>query len=150
MRLVELGFERQNAEHEVDGFANRRDARLPPRPDLRAHVLHGLESRALQRRRSGTIEILRVDADERVDVALLDARDQLAAQREDAPQVRQHLEEAHDGDLLGAIPRLAAGRDHLRPRHADELCVWRLRLERLDEPRAERIARRLARHQRKS
>ena len=64
-------------------------------------------------------------------------------------QVRQHLEEAHDGDLFGAIPRLAAGRDHLRPGHADELGVGDLRAQRLDEPRPERIARRLSRHQRK-
>ena len=63
---VELRLERQHAEHEVDGLADRRDARLPPRPDLRAHVLHGLVCRRASAPPRRAIEVLRVDADEHV------------------------------------------------------------------------------------
>src|SRR5262245_38286168 len=98
VRLVKLRLERENAEHEVYGLADRGDARLAPRPDLRAHVLHGLDAGALQRRRSRLIEVLRIDADERIDSLALDARDELPTQRKDPPQVRQHLEKAHHGD----------------------------------------------------
>jgi hypothetical protein len=145
VRFVELGLERQDAEHEIDCVADRRSARLPPCPHLRAHVLHGLDACSLQRGRSRLVEILSVDTDERVDFGTLDAGHELAAQRENPPQVRQDLEEAHDGDLLGAIPRLTTGRDHLRPGHAHELGIGHLRFQRLDEPRPERVARRLPR-----
>ena len=93
---------------------------------------------------SRQIEVRRVDADEHVGRQRLDPLAELAAHLQKPRQVRQHLGEPHDRELLGAIPRLAARRDHLGPRDADERRIGHARLQRLDEPGAERVARRLA------
>ena len=56
--LIKLALEGQQAQHEIHRFVHRVHAALPPRPNLRTHVLHGrnpcpMELRARRRLVSG-------------------------------------------------------------------------------------------------
>jgi hypothetical protein len=77
--LVEASLERQHAEHEIDGRADRFHAALAPCPNLRAHVLNGRDAGGLEPARRGQIEVGRIDTDENVGGQRLDAFAELAA-----------------------------------------------------------------------
>ena len=59
----------------------------------------------------------------------------------------QNLEQTHDRERLGRLPAFTARGQHFRSRHAEELCIRREPLQRLDQCRAERITGRFAGHQ---
>ncbi len=117
---IELRLERQHAEHEIDGVADRLHATLAPGPDLRAHVLHRRNPGVLQALGERQVEVRRVDADEHVCGQRLGPFAELAADAQQARQMRQHLGQPHDRQLFSTEPGLAARRDHLRPGDADE------------------------------
>ena len=118
VRVVEAAFERQDAEHEVDRLADRPHASLAPRPDLRAHVLHGRDALRLELPRDAQVEFGRVDADEHVGPLADQAGDQVATQAQQPRQVPEDLGEPHHRELVGRVPGLATGIDHARARDA--------------------------------
>ncbi len=64
--IVEALLEGQQAQYQVHGLVNAARAALPPRPDLRADVLHRRDAGGVQVARQAQIEFRRVDADEHV------------------------------------------------------------------------------------
>ncbi len=118
--VVEALLERQQAQHQIDRAADRPHAPLAPRPDLRADVLHGADPARLQARRDPQVELLGVDADVDVGPLRKHAREQVAANAQQARQMRQDLEQPHHGEIFGALPGLAARGNHARPCDAGE------------------------------
>ncbi len=144
--LVKPLLKRQQAQHQIDRSVNVSHSALAPCPHLRAHVLHRRDSGGAQIARKAQIEFWGIDADENVrpgaEKVAPDARTQLEQPR----QVAQNLEQPHDRERFGRLPRLAARGLHFRTGDAEELCLRRKPLERRDQRRAQRIARRFARH----
>ncbi len=102
---------------------------------------------ALQLLLEPEIEVRHVDADDDVGRACMESFDERAPQPDQPRQMRDHLDQAHDAEVVGRRPGLAAERHHLRPGHAEELRVGHARANGRDERRPERVARRLARDQ---
>ena len=69
------------------------------------------------------VEFLVVDADEHIGPPLDDLPAQGAAQPHEARQVREHLGEPHDRQLVDVVPGRAAGGLHLRAGDAGEFGV---------------------------
>jgi hypothetical protein len=139
--VVEALLKRQQAQNEIDRSADRPHAPLTPRPDLRADVLHGADPLRLQARRDPQVELLGIDAD--VDVGPLreHAREQVAADAQQTRQVRQDLEQAHYGEILGTLPGFAAGCKHARPGNACEPRARQASTQRFDQLCTEVVAR---------
>ena len=95
---------------------------------------------AFRRGASPQVEFLGVDADVHVGPLREHAREQLAADAQQARQVRQDLEQPHHGEIFGALPGLAAGGDHARPGDAGEPRARQARAQRFDQVRAELVA----------
>ncbi len=145
--VVNRPLERQQAEHQVEEAGHAPRAATPPRPDLRAHVLDGAQSRFVQGGREAQVEFRRIDADEDVRPELQHRRTDAPAQRQQSRQVVQDLEQAHDRQLLGVREALAAGRLHARPGDAHEARPRRARGDRFDQGSPEVVARGLAGHE---
>ena len=117
VRRVELGLERQQAQHQVDSAVPI----VRTRPCRHAHTC-GLTyctvrmPAALSPLREAQVELRGVDADEHVRARRQEARAQRRAQPQQARQVREHLREPHDRELIGGAQRLAACGQHLRTR----------------------------------
>ncbi len=77
---IELGFERQQAQHQVTAPSNGARATLPPRPDLRADILHRCNAARLEARREVQVERRRIDADKHRRLPGEQARQQHRAQ----------------------------------------------------------------------
>ncbi len=142
--VVHAALERQQAQHEVEEARHARRAPAPPGPDLRAHVLHRPQARRMQRRREAEVELGRVDPDEDIRTAFEQRAADPRAQRQQARQVMQDLEQSHHGELLGIGEALAAGGLHARPRHADEARARRALADRRHQRGAQVVARGLA------
>ena len=117
---IEIRFEGEQAQHQVHRRADGAHAPLSPGPDLRAHVLHGSEARALELLGEPQVEFLVVDADEHVGPPFEDPPPQIGAQPHQARQVREHLGESHDRQLLDVVPGGATGGLHLGARDTRE------------------------------
>ena len=144
--LVEVRLEGQQAQHEITGGADAAHAALPPGPDLGTYVLHGAHIDAFQTARQRQVELRGVDADEDIRRRGAETPPQLRPQPQQPWQMLQHLGESHDGELLGARPRFAALRDHLRSRHSKAVHAGGALAQRRYERRTELIAGMLARH----
>ena len=118
-----LLLEGQQAKHAVNGFSNRLDPARAPRPDGRADVVDSRDSRRTQARLDAQVEIRRVDTDKHVRRVVLPAVDERPAQTQQARNVPQRFDEAHDGQFLGVGPVIAAGLKHRRSGDALELRV---------------------------
>ena len=138
--VVDAALERQQAQHEVEEARHARRAPAPPGPDLRAHVLHRPQARGMQRGREAEVELGRVDADEDVRTAFEQCAADARAQRQQARQVVQDLEQSHHGEFLGVGEALAAGGLHARPRHADEARARRALADRRHQRGAQVVA----------
>ena len=143
-RVVHAALERQQAQHQVEEARHARRAPAPPGPDLRTHVLHRPQSRRVQRGREPEVELRRVDADEDIRAAFEHRAADSRAQRQQARQVMQDLEQAHHGELLGVGKALAAGGLHARTRDPDEARARRTLPDRGHQRRAQVVARGLA------
>ena len=109
--------------------------------------MHRRDARRAQLARQAEIEFRRIDADEHVGRGPQEFAPHARPQPQQPRQIAQDLEQAHDGKRLGRLPGLAACREHLRSGDAEELRVRRQVPQCADQPRAERVARRLSRHQ---
>ena len=147
MLIVKALLKGQQAQHQIHRVSNVAHAALPPRPNLRAHVLHGRDAGGVQTARHSQIGVRRINADKHVRTLRqehsLDAREQLQEPR----QVAQHIEQAHDREGLRRLPTLAAGCLHLRSRHAEEFRIGRKPAQGHNEVGTQRIARGFARQQ---
>ena len=99
---------------------------------------------AFRRGASPQVELLGIDADVDVGPLLEHAREQVATDAQQTRQVRQDLEQAHHGEILGALPGFAAGRDHARPGNACEPRAGQASAQRFDQVSAEVVARSFA------
>ncbi len=144
VRVVEPAFERQHAEHEIDGLADGAHPALPPCPHLRTDVLHRRNTLRLELGRDAEIEFGRVDADEDVGSRGEQSRDEVAAQAQQARQVPHDLGETHDREFVGRYPGLTARLHHARSGHAE--CTQRRlpRVQCAQQSAAEVVARGLA------
>jgi hypothetical protein len=131
----------EQAQHLVDRAADLARTALAPGPDLGRNVLDRLQPPGAQALGDAEIEGGGIDADEDVRTRRHEARHEGATQAQQARQVRQHLGEPHDRELLGGRPGLAAGSGHLRAGHAKALDLGVQRLERCDQRGSELISR---------
>ena len=145
--IVEALFERQQAQHQIDGFMDAARPALPPRPDLRTHVLHRRNAGGAQVARQAQIEFRRIDADEHVRPGRQEQAPNACAQTQQPRQMAQDLEQAHDGERFGGLPGLASRSLHLRAGNAEEFSARREPAQRMNQIGAQRVARRFARHQ---
>ena len=136
---VELLFERQQAQYQIDGCADPAHAPRAPGPDLRTHILHGAKSRSSQIARQPEIEFRRIDPDEDIRTLREQSFAQLSAHLQQPRQVTQHLEKPHDRESLRVRPGFATLRLHLRTRHAKESCRRIACAQRTDQRRAELV-----------
>jgi hypothetical protein len=77
--LVDRLLEGEDGEHVVDGALDLVDALAPPRPDGRAHVVHGADALRAQLRLEGEVEVGRVHTDEDIGPVLDEALRELLA-----------------------------------------------------------------------
>ncbi len=133
MLAVEPGLEREQAQHQVTGSGNAADPALAPGPHLRTHVLDRGNVLRPQLCLQADIEGRRIDADEDMGTPADHVPHQPAAQREQPRQVRERFDQAHDRQLMGVGPHLAAGRAHPWPRNAEGLDVADARAQSLEQ-----------------
>jgi len=81
------------------------------------------------------------DADVHVRLRGQNALEEITADAQQPRQVRDDLEQAHHGEIFGAIPGFAAGRQHARAGNACEPRVGHARAQRFDQMCAEVVAR---------
>ena len=141
MLVVELLFERQQTQDEIDGRTDRSHASLPPRPHLRAHVLDDRNASLFQLRRQAQIEFLGIDADVHVGPLRCQPLEQLTPDAQQSRQMREDLDQAHDRQALDALPRFAARLDHPRAGDAGKARLRKARTQCVNQPRAKVVAR---------
>jgi hypothetical protein len=147
MRVVKRFLERQQAQDQIDGVADRTHPPLSPGPYLRTHVLNGRNATGLEAWRDPQIEFLRVDADVHRGSFGKHALDQVATDAQQSWQVRNDFEQPHDGEALCSFPRLTAGSNHSWAGDTGEACLWQSLPQCCDQLRAEVVPRRFSRHQ---
>ena len=145
---VERRLEGQQAQHQVAGARDATDPPLAPRPDLRAHVLHGLDARRAQPRAQAEVELGRVDTDEDVGPPGREFAAQAAAQPQQPRQVPEHFRKAHDREFMRVGERLATRGPHGRSAHPTHGKARATRAQLSDQRRPELVARSLAGHDR--
>ncbi len=119
---VEGRLEGQQTQHQVAAARDLARPPLPPRPDLRADVLHG--ARCPGRLKRPASVRLKAGASTPMNTCGRQASSspqQPRAQRQQARQMPQRLDQAHDGQLVRIGKRLAAGGAHRRTGDAAHL-----------------------------
>ena len=136
---VQRRLEGKDAEHQVRRFANGLDATRPPRPDRRTDEMRGLYAGLAKLLFQPEIEVRRVDTDNDVRRRLGPAPRQVPTQPQQAWNMGQRFDQAHDGQGLGRLPALAACLDHRRTGNALEACIGTARPDGPDQARAEDV-----------
>src|SRR5262249_54709232 len=96
-------------------LADRREPLRPPRPDLRADVVHDRNAQPPDAAREPEIEIGKVDDDERVGPVVASGGDGRAERRERSRQLGHRFRQTGDGEPAIVFEQPAARRLELRP-----------------------------------
>ena len=87
------------------------------------------------------VEVRRVNTDEYIGRRIRPTPHQFAAQSQQARDMFQRLDQAHDGKRFGRFPLLAACFEHRRAGDAFELGIGNRSAKRTNQPGTERVAR---------
>ena len=120
---IKIGLEREQAQNQIAAFGDAAYAALPPGPDGRTDVVHGLDATLAQSPLQPQIEIRRVDADHAAGAVVAEALHQFRPQAKQARQLLDHFGQAHHRQRVDGLDGLTTGGDHARTGHAIELCL---------------------------
>jgi len=110
--------------------------------------VHGADAGVLEFGLEPEVEVRGIDADEYVRPPCEHAFADIRAQAQQARQVVQHLDEAHDREFAAVVPAIQAGRAHGGAADAGEFGVGMALPQFLDQAGAEQVARGFAGDQR--
>ena len=106
---IELLLEGEDHQHLADVLPHQLDARLPPRPQLRADVVDHRDAALVQLARQAKIEVGEVDQHGGVGAAAFGLGHHVAKAPVDARDVLDHLDHADHRDLVSVDHEFASG-----------------------------------------
>ena len=115
------GFlERKDDEDTIGELSNRGEPTRPPRPDLRADVVHDRDTEAPDASRQPEVEIRKIDDDQGIRALVAGGGGQRAERRERSRQLGDGLGQPGDGEPAIIRDQPSACRGELRPAEAEQ------------------------------
>src|SRR5438270_4481217 len=105
---IKLLFKGKNDQGLGNIFAQQFDAPLPPRPELRANVVHDGNSATVHLARYAPVEGWGINHDRQIRLAPVGFPDQVVKQAVDFWQMAENFGDANDGEILGVYYCVAA------------------------------------------
>src|SRR5713226_5279412 len=123
VHAVEILFEGKDHQRLVDVLAQQLHSSLPPRPELRTHVVHDRDAALAHLARDAPVEGGGVDDDREFWLFVVDGADEFSKESIDFWEMAEDFGDADDGEVLGVDDNLATGSAHAVATRAKELKI---------------------------
>ena len=137
---IKRRLEGQETKNSIAGLSDAAYPTLPPRPYLRAHVLHRGQSTRLEALGESEVELRRIDTDEYRWSTRKQFPHETTSQADKTRQMTQDFGETHEREFIARGERFAPRFAHTRARHPDEACIGNTLSYRHDEGGTEVVA----------